>query len=106
MEALIEKPGAAHERWQRRVSMRCRFVDREWAQAMLIPFFDWSSGFALDVWKAYLFNPRWYPELLADIKPWLLIAFGKTSELGKSAKNLFDMLGSILVYAPLSIFLR
>lgn len=102
LEALIEKPGAARAMAAAHL-YALHFVDREWTQAMLIPFFDWSSSFALDVWKAYLFNPRWYPDLLADIKPWLLIAFGKTSELGKSAKNLFDMLGSILVYAPLSI---
>jgi hypothetical protein len=79
------------------------FVDRTWTVSALIPLFDWSTSSASEMWQGYLFNARWYPDLLADLKPSLLVAFGKGNQLGEAAKRLWRVLADIATYAPSSL---
>jgi hypothetical protein len=76
------------------------FVDQSWVQSMLIPLFAWDRDPAVDMWQGYLANHRWYPDLLADLKPSLLVALANRNQFGESAKDLWRLFGSVLIYSP------
>jgi hypothetical protein len=55
------------------------------------------------MWHGYLANPRWYPDLSADLKPSLLVLLANRNHLGESAKALWRLLAGVLIYSPSSI---
>lgn len=79
------------------------FVDQPWVKAVLIPLFAWDGDTAVEMWQGYLANHRWYPDLLGDIKPSLLMALTNRSQLGESAKSLWRFFAGILAYSPSSL---
>jgi len=61
-------------------------IDSNWTKEHLLPLFDWSSSTeAHMVWKGFLWSPRLYRPLLADIKEPLLEGAKHYQELGKYA---------------------
>ena len=79
------------------------FNDRPWALSMLLPLFDWTKDTAAEMWQGYLFNHHWYPDLLADLKPSLLLALKRRNQLGECAKRLLHLLASVVIYSPSSL---
>jgi hypothetical protein len=78
-------------------------VDRSWTQSKLVPLFEWSSGFAVEMWQGYLHNHRFYPDLLADLKPSLLAVLRNREKLGADGKGLLRFLAGVVVYSPASL---
>lgn len=61
-------------------------IDPNWTKEYLLPLFDWSlSTEAPVVWEGFLWSPRLYRPLLADIKEPLLEGAKHYQELGKHA---------------------
>jgi hypothetical protein len=77
------------------------FVDTSWVRAKLIPLFAWDKNAALEMWQGYLANHHWYPDLLADLKPIvILITLANRNQLAESAKGLWRLLAGIMAYSP------
>lgn len=61
-------------------------IDSDWTKEHLLPLFDWSSSTETRlVWEGFLWSPRLYRPLLADIKVPLLEGAKHYKELGKNA---------------------
>ncbi len=64
-------------------------VDRDWSTEYLLPLFDWqrSSTEARLAWEGFLWSPRLYRPLLAEIKAPFLETASRYEELGKHAEQ-------------------
>ena len=70
-------------------------VDPEWAQANLIPIFDWSNEReALAAWQGYAWQPRIDYKLWLALKPYFLPMFtpDRLHQLGNLRRNFAQML--------------
>jgi hypothetical protein len=71
-------------------------VDPDWAQAKLIPSFNWTANEeeALAVWQGYAWQPRIDRKLWSGLKPYFLRTFTpeRIGRLGNSGRNLAQML--------------
>jgi hypothetical protein len=55
------------------------------------------------VWRCYFYNCRWYPDLIADLKPALMDALSQHKELGEAGRHLCGLLANIAVSSPASL---
>jgi hypothetical protein len=64
-------------------------VDPDWANANVLPLFDWSSSAteAKSAWEGFLWTPRIYPPLLEKIKAGFLATATHYEEIGKHAEQ-------------------
>lgn len=68
-------------------------IDSNWTKKNLLPLFDWGSSTETRlVWEGFLWSPRLYRPLLADIKIPLLEGAKHYEELGKHAGQFAEFL--------------
>jgi hypothetical protein len=71
-------------------------VDPDWAQAMLIPSFDWAQdeAEAAAVWQGYAWQPRIDEKLWPALRPFFLATFelGRLNRIGEMANSLAQLL--------------
>jgi len=74
-------------------------VDRPWAEANLLPLFDWTidATEARVAWRGFLWSPRLYPPLLIALKAQFLNTAQHYRELGEHARQF----AAFLTYAAL-----
>lgn len=77
-------------------------VDRAWAEAHLLPLFDWtrSQGEAKAVWEGFLWSPRRYRPLLVAFKPQFLATAHHYGDLGKQHARQFARLLTYVALDP------
>jgi hypothetical protein len=82
-------------------------VDRPWAEAHLLPMFDWASDpvEARAAWEGFLWSPRLYPPLLTAFKSQFLETARHYDELGEHQRQfaafmIFAALEPVDNYSP------
>jgi hypothetical protein len=78
-------------------------VDREWTREFVLPAFEWRNPLAASVWRCYLHNCHWYPDLIADLRPALMDALSQHKELGEAGRHLCGLLANVAVSSPASL---
>ena len=98
LDALLAPKQVAHRPARIIAASRLSYlyaVDPEWAQASLIPSFDWADEQeALAAWQGYAWQPRIDNKLWLALKPHFLPMFTpkRLAQLGKMGRNLAQML--------------
>ncbi|MFA6209666.1 MAG: SIR2 family protein [Candidatus Obscuribacterales bacterium] len=67
------------------------FGDSDWTNEKILPLLDWSNPNAKNLWRSFLHNNQWYPDLFSDLKNHLADCFSNQDDLGPEKKNLVEL---------------
>ena len=83
-------------------------IDPEWTASHLLPLFKWdnSTAEARGAWSGFLWSPRIYPPLLAQLKEPFLETASHTSDLGEQYSQQYARLLTFVALDPRGAFDR